>query len=300
MVNDGDMTIDATNSTMTNDDGSDQYGTIAIEILYPDDDTLVSDGTVDPGGDSDVYPDDFLYLGIEDVESGRYTLYYFVGPGYPPPTDTTGTYQIIVSCDTNEPTTYPTHDPTQLPTKAPTEDPTTSEPTNAPTEIPTKAPSEVPTNAPTEVPTSAPTTSEPTTSPTADPTEIPTEDPTTPAPTQPDSIVANQKVSGDYNDAAVVITLVLTDECDAVLDASSSTFSGVTMTVTDSSGSTVASGSSIVMVSTLSAGTYTITLTGSSSFVASDDQFGFVCLCKITAQSFGSNSGSDSDDSDSD
>jgi len=289
--NDGEMTIDATSSSMTYTDGSNAYPLIGMELLYPDN-TLVGDGE-----GADLYSD-YLILGIADAEGGeRYQLYYYVGPGYPPPTGTTGTYDLTVTCSSLAPTYDPTTEPTGVPTTAsptadptfdPTKDPTTSSPTSSPTAEPT-----------TSAPTKDPTTHVPTENPT---TNAPTEDPTTPAPTQPGSTIPGVLVTGDYNDAAVIITLILSDECDATLDTSSSSFSSVSVEITDSSGSVIASGDSPLSVDALSAGRYTVTLEGSTtSYVAkSDDTFGFICLCKMTADLSSSSSDSDSDSYDDD
>ena len=76
MVNDGDMTIDATENDMTYSDGSDASDLIGIEILFPDGSTLITDGDTDPAN-PDVYPDDYLILGIEDVDSGVYVGFAF-------------------------------------------------------------------------------------------------------------------------------------------------------------------------------------------------------------------------------
>ena len=237
----GDMRIDATSSVMTDNTGSDISDTIGIEIQFPDGGPLISDGDNDPGGDSDAYPDDYLVLGLDNVDNGTYELYMFVGPGFPPPTGSTGTFEITFSCATMEPTLSPTANPT-----------------------------------------------------------------TTPAPPQPGAVGTGSTSEGDYNDEAVVITVVVASQCDATFDASSSTISGVTLNITDSSGAVIGSGSSTVTVSALAAGNYTVTLEGDES---EEGSFAFSFLCALDSSSdsdsdddsdSGDSGDSDSDDTDSD
>lgn len=122
----GDMTIDATASTATDSNGDDASSLIGIEVETPDGDIV---GEADVG---DVYPD-FLILGIENIDNGTYSVYYFVGPGFPPPTGSTGTFTITFTCATNAPTNSPTTVPTTMPTNVPTLEPTL--PTMAPTVV---------------------------------------------------------------------------------------------------------------------------------------------------------------------
>jgi len=240
----GDMLIDATNSVMTDKDGNSAYDVIGIELLFPDGSTLVSDGDNVPGGASDSYPDDYLLLGVDGVENGTFTLYLFVGPGFPPPVDTFGTFEITFSCATMEPTTSPTSDPTAAPITA--------------------------------------------------------------APTQPGAVgtgtSSGNDIEGDYNDEAVVFTVIAATECDATFDGSGSTVSGLTINVTDSSGAVVATGGSTVTVSNLPAGNYTVTLE------ADEDEegtfaFSFVCGGGDSSSSSADDDGGDSasvDDGDGD
>lgn len=239
----GDMVIDATDSTATwTNDGSDASDLIGIEIEYPDG-TIISDGDSDPGGDSDMYPDDYLVLGIENIDNGTYMLYYFVGPGFPPPRNSTGTFDITFTCATNQPTTSPTMPPTAEPTDEPTAAPFTT---------------------------------------------------TTPAPTQPGTVTSGGSCSGDYNDASVVLSVYIASECDAIFDASSSDIDGVTLEITDSTGSLVASGNETVTVDDLAAGNYTVTLDATANETGT---FSFSFLCALETTNSSSDSSSDDDSS---
>ena len=91
-----------------------------------------------------------------------------------------GTYNVAITCQSDDPTPAPTDNPTPAPTDNPTPTPTDN-PTPAPTNDPTPAPTDNPTPTPTDNPTPAPTYN-PTPAPTEDPTPAPTDNPT-PAPT---------------------------------------------------------------------------------------------------------------------
>jgi len=200
----GNMVCDATNSVVTHNSGASAYDTIGIEVLFPDGDTLVADGDSVPGGNNDLYPDDYLLLGVENIESGPYELYYFVGPGFPPPTGTFGTFELSCSCTTNEPTTSPTPIPTAdtaEPTAAPTDDPTAVPTTSAPSAPPTNRPTDVPTPDPTvriltEFPTMMAVKVVTTTTTTAAPTKKPT---ATPAPVAMSRRAASSKKTATAN-----------------------------------------------------------------------------------------------------
>merc|ERR1719361_1859277 len=134
MIEGGSMNIEATGSVMTDSSGNDAYGLIGLEIEFPDG-TLISDNDIDPGGNEDVHAAEYLVLGIENVAAGSYTLYMFVGPGFPPPVGTTGTYNIEFQCGTLDPTISPTYHPSLQPTSSPTVMPTVDPTTSAPTTV---------------------------------------------------------------------------------------------------------------------------------------------------------------------
>jgi len=265
-----DITIDARNHS-----GFSSETLVGIDLTFPDGST-VADGDNDPNVIGDEYPDDFLLLKVNNLTAGTYALNYYVG--YPPPTDEYGDFVITFYCDTAAPTSSPTPDPTKTPTEKPTTVPTL-QPTPRPTNLPSTSPSFAPTTAsptPSPVPTEEPTTTQPTVSPT---TSEPTENPTTPSPTQPGVVTRGETISGEYNDDDVVFTAFTSRNCSlATFDASDSDVDGVTITITDQSGTVLGSGSDTVTISDLSAGTYNVTLT------ADDDEFGdfeFTFLCTL-------------------
>ena len=278
----GDITIDVRNSS-----GFESMSLIGIELTFPDGTTTVADGDNDPGVIGDEYPDEFLLLKVSDLDVGTYELNYFVG--FPPPLGHFGDFVLTLYCDTNAPTKAPTEAPTASPSKEPTPDPTfepTPRPTKSPSVSPTRAPTtEQPTSEPSSgIPTASPTTSEPTfpdvTIVTAAPP--PTIPPTTPAPTQPGVVTRGQTILGDYNDDDVTFTVETSCNCSlATFDASDSEVDGVTVTVTDSSGSVLVSGSESVTYDDLPIGNYTVTLTADDGEFG-DFEFTFLCLCDTT------------------
>ena len=245
----GDIYIDGTQSNMTRSTGATANNVIAMEIVTPND-MVITDGDIH----SDLYPSDYLVLGVDNVDSGTYEMHYFVGPGFPPPTGSTGTFVLVVECTTNAPTYAPTLDPTTEPTADPTVEPTTSQPTQSPsTAYPTMSPSTI--------------------SPTLEPTLYPT----TAAPTQPGIVSDGMVIDGDYNNDAVILVVTAVSECDAVFDVSRSEVEGVSIQIEDDQRIVVRDGGELVTVDNLVPGNYTVTLTANPNEYG---RFQFVMFCQ--------------------
>merc|ERR1719295_2129816 len=211
MPYDGDMTMDCSGSDFM----------VSNISAYDSDSNFIAD--CDPSAS---------VLTVEDLTHGGHYLFTIEGT----PEVSSGTYDIVIECSSNAPTSSPSLEPTVAPSSEPSSSPTL-EPTLSPSEDPTTAPSSDPTTSPSADPTLEPS-SDPTTSPSSDPTTAPSEDPsaspTTPAPTHPDELICGDHITGDYNGETMNVEVRAPYDSDMTLDLCGSDFGIGSITVYDS------------------------------------------------------------------